>query len=611
MRGARVSALVGLLSAVTLIAFIHPAAGAPGATQASSNAATPQHLNWPFYGNDPANTRFQNVDQINPSNVSRLKPAWVFHTGLLGDEVSFENSPIVVNGTMYVSTGHDDVYALDASTGAERWGYHPEVQMPNLGNLSICCGQDNRGVAYKDGKVYLGRLDDVLVALNAKTGEEIWQRRVADYHDGYAITMAPQVIDYPGVPDTVVIGVAGGEYKVRGQLAAYDLNTGKPRWTFQATLPGRSWAGMSWKNGGGPIWQTPAFDRQLGRLYLSTGNASPNLSGQRRAGEDLYTSSLVALDIRTGKVAWHFQEVHHDLWDYDGPQPPVLFPVTKNGKTYDALGHCNKNGYYYILDRRTGKPIFPVTEKAVPPGPSWQHSWPTQPVSSVQSLTPHSVQSTPPYLKSAPEFTPPRDQPLLIQPGPDGGCEWPPAAYSPRTKDVYYGTRYLPAVLSSHKGNFGKDAGGEFLGSSESEPVPGVHYYGIYGATDTVTGKVAWKIKVPDLAKSGMLVAGDLVFFGQNNGQFNAVNAKDGARLWNFDATTVPTAGAAAAAPVAYVADGHEFIANAFGGNYLDREFQLSPKGDALIAFALPEAQSHGPNVVYADNIRQEVTGGG
>jgi len=593
--GGRRTALTGALSIALAALLTLGVAQSPAAATHSRGGAPLRSLDWPSYGNDLANTRYQNVDQVTPANVARLQPAWVFHTGVFDPKASFEASPIVVDGTMYVSTGHDDVFALNAATGAERWAYHPEAAMPPLSQVPLCCGRDSRGVAFADGKIYLARLDAVLVALDARTGQPVWQTRVADYHQGFSMTIAPQA-----VAGLVIVGVSGGEYVSPGKVVAFDARTGRPVWTFNTTTPGPTWAGASWRTGGAPVWGNPSVDPQRGLVYVTTGNAAPNLNGVSRAGTNLYTSSIVALDLHTGRVRWAFQEVHHDLWDYDGPQPAVLFTLRRGGQQIPALGHCNKAGYYFILDRRTGQPLYPVTEAPVPSGPTWQHAWPTQPESAVDSLTPHAVTFTPKGLTAVPEFTPPHKQAELVQPGPDGGCEYPPEAYSPRTSFVYYGTRYLPGLLTASPSNTTKDASGETLGSSATEPVPGVHYAGIYGATDTTTGKIAWKIDVPLLAKSGLLVAGDLVFFGENDGRFHAVDARTGAILWTFQGTSLPAGGGSDAAPIAYVAHGQEFVVNAFGGNSLDNGFQYSPAGDALVAFALPPAGYIGPHIVRA-----------
>jgi alcohol dehydrogenase (cytochrome c) len=416
----------------------------------------------------------------------------------------------------------------------------------------------------------------------------LWRAKAADVSQGYAITMAPQFVD-----GLVVVGLSGGEFEVRGQVVAFNANTGQEVWRFFTTLPGPTWAGKSWQTGGATLWNTPAVDPNLGLLYINTGNAAPDLNGIQRAGQNLYSSSVVALDIFTGQVKWSFQMVHHDLWDYDSAQPVVLF----NANGTPALGECSKNGNYYILNRATGRPIFPVTEKPVPSTmPAWQHAWPTQPSSSVEPLTPLSVEGNPSTLAGfpvKPEYTPPSQTEVAMQPGDDGGCEWPAAAFSPRTGDVYYGTRYEPTTFQTAPNNT------TGIGSA-FEDIPTAGNRGIFGATSTTTGKVVWKIQVDQPAKSGLAVAGDLVFFGESNGKFHAVNAANGTMLWTFDGTSVPNGGGANANPSVYVTNGQEFVVNAFGGNAADRDTFSSPAGDALVAFFLPPAGYTGPNVVNA-----------
>lgn len=545
-------------------------------------------LNWTHYGNDLANTRFQNVDQINPGNASRLKIAWVFHTGVLDAQASLEVSPIVVNGVMYVTSGHDDVFALNASTGKQLWAHHPKLLAP-LAQLKFCCGEDNRGVAFGDGKVYSARGDGVLEALDARTGKLVWQSVVVDFNQRYTLTMTPQFVD-----GKVIVGSSGGEFIVRGQVAAFDANTGTELWRTFTTGPGSSWAGDSWKHGGGSVWMTPAVDPALGLLYINTSNAANDINGHERAGDNLFTASIVALNLSDGSIQWFFQTTHHDLWDYDNAQPSVLFTLHKNGQDFPALGECSKNGNYYILDRRTGAPLYPVHEVSVPTEPDWQHASPTQPVSSVEPLTPlHILDGTidfsklPEGITLAPEYAPPFDHTILSQPGDDGGCEFPAAAFSPRTNFVYYGTRYEPSTYHTFLGNDFPNSKGVFLGSAFDEVIPGVTDFGLFGATDTTTGKVVWKIRVPQPAKSGVTVAGDLVMFGEGNGKFHVVDARTGNMLFTFDGTSVPNGGGAEAAPVAYTADGKEFIVNAFGGNKADRQFAPNPIGDAIIAFSL------------------------
>ena len=429
------------------------------------------------------------------------------------------------------------------------------------------------------------------VALDASTGAVVWKTTMVDFHDRFSITMAPKFVN-----GLVIVGVSGCEYKVRGQVAAFSADTGNEVWRFFTTQLG-TWGGNSWRTGGAPVWESPAIDPELGLVYINTGNAAPDINGLLRIGDNLFSASIVALNLNTGQHVWHFQEVHHDLWDYDSAQPTLLFTLVKGGQTFPALGHCSKNGNYYILDRRTGEPLYSVKETAVPTQPRWQHASPTQPVSSVEPLTPLSILAgtvdsakLPPGISVAPQYTPPQQQILLIQPGDDGGCEWPPAAFSPRTNFVYYGTRYEPSIFKASPGNIGANQAGQFLGSMFTEHVSGVTDFGLFGATDTTTGKVVWKIRVDQPPKSGLLVAGDLVFFGEGNGKFHAADARTGNILFTFDGTSVPNGGGAQASAVAYVVAGREFVTMAFGGNVPDRSnFPPNPVGDAIITFALPQ----------------------
>ena len=269
-------------------------------------------VDWPNHGNDLANTRFQPVDQINRTNINKLKVAWVFHTGVLDPLAELQVSPIAVDGRLFVTDGHDNLFALDAATGQEIWSYKPLAipnEMPPLEQVKVCCGRNNKGVAVGDDKVFYGRLDGVVVALNAATGAVAWKNTVVDFRDRFAINNAPQFVD-----GLVIISPSGGEFEVRGQVIALDATTGRVVWRTQTTEP-RSYAGDSFRRGGAAVWNPPAIDRELGLIFVVTGNAAPDVLGQDRAGDNLLATSIVALDLRTGRPRWHFQEVHHDIWD--------------------------------------------------------------------------------------------------------------------------------------------------------------------------------------------------------------------------------------------------------------------------------------------------------
>ncbi len=577
------------------------AASRTTAQVASSN------VDWPYYGNDLGGMRYADIDQINSATVSLLQPAWIFYTGIVGDETSFESQPIVSGGALYVTSPHGHVFALDATTGAVKWAYTPD--MPPLSKLAYCCGQVNRGVAVGGGKVYVAQLDANLVALDAGTGAVAWKIAVDPWQAAWTETMAPLYVN-----GKVIVGASGGEYMRRGHVSAYDAATGKMVWRFY-TAPGPgelgndTWAGESWRTGGATVWTTPVADTQLGLLYITTGNAAPDENGSRRAGMNLFSCSVVALNLDTGAYKWHFQEVHHDIWDYDSAQPAHLFTLTRNGRQIPALGHANKNGYYFLLDRRDGTPLFDVKETPVPTEPAWQNPWPTQPVPAIDELIPHVVNVVPKGLTAAPFWTPPQETPLLMQPGFEAGPEWCPSAYSPRTGYSYISAggvepwlyHSIPPLVNA-------------LGSTGADKIPGIENYGLLDAIDTNTGKMAWQVKTPEKIVSGVVVAGDLVFFGESQGKFNALDARSGKVLWSYEIPktdqeksreTSPaktTMGGANGAPAVYMVNGREYVVMAFGGNNQVRSnAQVSNQGDALIAFALPTPGAVQPNISVAN----------
>jgi quinohemoprotein ethanol dehydrogenase len=549
-----------------------------------------QELDWKYYGNDVYNSRFQNIDQIRPSNVSQLKPAWTFHTGIFDPNMSMEMTPLVINGVMYVTTGDDDVFALNPTTGAKIWHYVPS-DMPKISTLPVCCNNDNRGVAYGMGLIFNARLDANLVALNAKTGAVVWKTAVDLPSNGATMTLAPQFIGASeGKVPEVLVGVSGSDEGVRGHLDAYNPATGKLLWRFWTTEP-HSWAGNTYLHGGASIWGTPTYDPVLNMVYFSTGNAFPNFYGGGRAGTNLYSSSIVAVDATTGELQWYFQDAHHEMWDFDGPQPTVL--LSWNG--IPAIEHTSKTGYMWILDRASGESLFAYDEVAAPPTPAdaaFQNPWPTQPVSSIESLTEHQATGLPADYIAAPMWTAPQPTPMVHQPLAQGGMEWPPAAYSPRTHMIYSHARYSPldyAATNDAATNPDCQPGHTTYacGFSGVIPVPGVNH-GVYGAVNTLTGTVAWTIPILTIApESGMTVAGDLVFFGDGTGLFYAAAAASGEILWVFDANTVPNAGGGTASAAIYEINGVEYVVYGFGGDPGYGSFTL---GDAVIAFALPSA---------------------
>ena len=540
-----------------------------------------QELDWTHYGNDVGNMRYQNIDQINPTNVNQLAKVWVFHTGYLSDpNMSMEMTPLVVNGMMYVTTGDDDVFALNPTTGAQIWHYHPS-DMPAISTLPVCCNNDNRGVAYGNGMVFDARLDGQLVALNAKTGVVVWQTVVDTASNGAGMTLAPQYISASnGTVPEVIVGITGGEFAVRGHLDAYNPATGAHLWRFWTTDPA-TYAGTSWQHGGASVWGTPTFDPVLNMVYFSTGNATGILNNRYaadRAGTNLFAASIVALDATSGQLQWFFQEAHHDIWDFDGPQPTLLF--SWNG--IPALEHTNKTGFTFILDRASGEPLFPINEVAVPPTPAnaeFQHPWPTQPEATIGTLAVHEARpdSLPPGAIAAPMWAAVGPTVQVFQPNGGAAMEWPPAAYSPRTNMYYSHARYSP----NYRGV--SPTGTRLTGTT---PLLGVAN-GVYGAINTVTGNVAWTIPILTTAPdSGMTVAGDLVFFGDSTGLFYAANAATGEILWVFDAWTVPNATGGNASAAVYEINGVEYVVYGFGGEP-GASFEL---GDAVIAFALPSA---------------------
>jgi quinohemoprotein ethanol dehydrogenase len=554
---------------------------------ASVQAADPEidHLlqsavgkDWVTNGGNLTNQRYSMLKQIDTSNVKQLKGAWMTRLKGSGNsgKYSLEVAPLVRNGVMYVVTGNDDVFALNAKTGEiiwERWsGIDQKI-------TSVCCGWVNRGLAISDDLVFLGQLDANVVALDIKTGKEVWKTPIEKWEDGYGITGAP--LYYDGI---VYSGITGGEFGTRGRLTALDAKTGKILWRWYTTpAPGErgseSWPpdGEASMRGGATIWNTPTVDPELGLLYFATGNCGPDYDGSVREGDNLYCASIVALNAKTGEYAWHFQEVHHDMWDYDAASPTLLFDVQINGQTRKAIAEAGRTGWVYILDRTNGKPLIGIDEKPVPQEPL-QKTAKTQPYPVGDAVVPQCAQPLPGYDKAGCIFAPYWESPVLIQPSGIGGVNWAPMSYDPDTGLIYVAGTVRTSAYTRYADTFKK--GQRYFGGSQAAPI-GSPMSGTFTALGGTTNKINWQNTLPYRIGAGggsTATAGGLVFHGEPDGNFVAYDAKTGAVLWRFQ-----TGFGADAPPVFYEIDGEEYVAIAAGGNLMSG----SAYGDAIWTFSL------------------------
>jgi len=490
---------------------------------------------WLLHGRNYANQRYSPLKQINDSNVDTLKPAALIQTGMTA---SFETTPIVVDGVMYATTPVVDnkmkIMAFNAVTGARIWETTYDV-----GTHKICCGPVNRGPAVAYGKVYVATLDAKLVAFDAKDGHKLWETKLADPRAGYSETMTPQVYD-----GKVIVGSSGGEWAIRGFVEALDAKTGKQLWKWNST-DSNSFEGDSWKSGGGMVWTTPAIDAKRGLVIFATGNPNPDLNGTQRKGDNLWTDSIVALNVDNGKLKWAYQEVKHDVWDYDAVSNVVLFDVHEHGKTIPAAGEAGKVGWFFIVNRETGKLI--------------RKSAPFVPMSKNM-------------------FSTPTKQGVEMLPGANGGAEWSPPAYSPDTHMAYIlGLNQLMTFTTQEPTNI---PGHIRLGSTFKN-VKGdkAQQSGTFTAIDVDTGKIAWQARTPQPMMGGALAtAGNLAFTGEGNGWFDAFDAKTGKKLWRYN-----LGAGVNAPPITYEVKGKQYVAVAAGGNY-----QLDfPRGDTVAIFSL------------------------
>jgi quinohemoprotein ethanol dehydrogenase len=553
--------------------------------------------NWITNGGGVSNDRFSTLDEINTENVSELKGDYVTKIGQNATAAKFsaEGQAIEYEGTIYSSDGADDVFAIDASSGEILWTYEPHLPADPLGEV-ICCGWDNRGVAIGDGMVFVSQLNGDQVALDQETGKVKWSTPVVQPGQGFSITSAP--LYYNG---DLFVGGSGGEYGIRGRLTALDATTGKILWK-SFTIPGPGEKGHdtwpknndSWKRGGAGIWNTPTVDPKTETLFFSTSNAAPDWNGAERAGDNEWAASIVAMDVKTGKIKWGYQMVHHDLWDYDAPSPTVLFDGEMNGEQVEAVGEPEKTGWVYLLDRNTGKPIYPIPEVKVPQDPT-QKTAATQPEPTMEPFSPlvvskESVEAIEeatatdnpkPKVVGTKIFEPMSTDPTTMNLTPNsatGGDNWPPSSYDPEA-NMYFVTSTEGAFGVYAETNKTKYNPGETFTGGEIGGTTGFSAPGYLTAYDMSTGKIAWQEKFPESPYSGAVTtAGGLVFVGENNGKLDAFNAKTGEKLWSFQ-----TGAGANTTVTPFEDEGEEKIAIYAGGNSL----AASPHGENLWVFSL------------------------
>ena len=487
-----------------------------GKTFAAGNEAN----NWPMSGYDHSNQRHSELDQITIENVGELKAVGFYPATTKGARQ--QTTPVVIDGVIYFTVPNNRATALDMNTGKTLWSYEYEIDWKET---ALCCGTLNRGLAVEGDKVFLTTLNSNVIALDRVTGKELWVTNTANPSEGYSITMAPQVVG-----NKVIVGSAGGEYGIRGFVDAYDTETGEKCWRFW-TVPSPEEGGWfgdwvakteqgddlhrdiekekankdkypdAWKTGGGSVWTTPSYDKELGLLYVGVGNPSPNIDDNVRPGDNLYTNSIVALDIETGKLKWYYQITPHDRWDYDVASPLVLHDVNVDGQKVAAVSHASKSGWLYTLDRETGK-MIKRSDNFVPQ----------------ENL-----------------FANPTEKGINIAPGARGGANWAAPSWSPKTDLFYVLALHLPmefVLVPAEKEPSVEYLGGEMIAKE------GETGYGVVSAISPETGKIVWEKKEKSWIWTGGILstATDLIFYSEPTGVIHALNAKTGEELWTHEA---------------------------------------------------------------------------
>jgi alcohol dehydrogenase (cytochrome c) len=542
---ARTLRVAAVMVAIGSLAVSAQQAGAPQVTFQDVRDGLKDPTRWLTYGGDYGSQRHSPLTQITPQNVTRLVPQWAFQTDTLG---KFEATPIVLDGVIYITGPEDLAWAIDARTGRQIWRYKRDL--PN--GLIVCCGRVNRGFAVMGDRLLKTTLDAHIVAISMKSGALLWDTEMENFKNGYSGTPAPLAFK-----DKVVAGMAGAEYGVRGFLDAYDIQTGKRVWRFHTTAgpedPGhRTWQGQdakAWEHGGGSTWTTGSYDPELNLVFWGTGNAGPDYYGDLREGDNLYTASIVALDGDTGKLRWHYQFTPHDVWDWDSTQVPVLADVTIGGQLRKAVLFANRNGFFYALERATGKLIYGK--------PFIQTSW-------AKEIRPDGR----PILLTG---SLPSEQGTKVCPDASGGTNWMSPSFDPALGLLFVTSRDACGTFFNWQDEYKPGEG--FRGGAVSR-LEEFHHAGLR-AIDVTTGERRWEFPYSAQSWAGVLSTASGLVFAGSSGNFMAFDAKSGKNLWHYQTGSALYAGA-----TTYMLDGRQYV--------------LMPSGTTVTAFALPEATPAG-----------------
>ena len=492
--------------------------------------AADEPQNWLMYSGTFDSQRHSRLEQVHTRNVGQLELKWAYQ---IPEIDRAETTPLVVDGVMFVTEAPSNAVALDAATGGRYWRY--EHELPD--DLRICCGRNNRGVAILGETLYMSTLDAHLVAIDARTGNLVWNREVADHQAGYSKTAAPLI-----VKDQVVTGIAGGEYGIRGFLDSYNAETGEQEWRAW-TIPGpdhpdnRTWAGDSWRTGGSPTWITGSYDPELDLVYWGTGNPGPDWNGDVRLGDNLYADSALALDGETGDLEWYFQFTPHDVHDWDAIQIPILGDIMYEGERRKVMMWANRNAFYYTLDRETGEFLVGT--------PFAQQTW-------AEGLDDNGRPIRVPNTAPTPEG-------VVVSPPIGGGTNWWSPAFSPRTQLFYVNAFDGEQEYFTREEEYVE--GETYMGGGGNNVLPIDHYQSYIRAIEPATGNIRWEYPIAPRSTSGLLsTEGDLVFGGTVDGWFFALDAVSGEELWHINIGARVHSG-----PMTYAVDGQQYVSIAAG----------------------------------------------